>query len=88
MARLNWDKGLSLVQRRAILRGTYSAIAFVIGMFCVLHYANKTIVEHGLWLLGLGLLLLIATIILSLSSALELMLIDTPSNKILNEDRS
>jgi hypothetical protein len=88
MARLNWDKGLTLVQRRAILKVSYGAVAFVLAFYCFHLYTDGTVTKYDLWLLALAFVLCVVTIILSLSGVLKLMFIDMPSNKIRNEDRS
>jgi uncharacterized protein HemY len=88
MASLNWDKGLTMVQRRSLLKVSLGAVSFVLGVFCVVLYTNGTETEPSLWLLAVGNVLLVATIVFLFSGLRRLMRIDTPSNPSRNEDRS
>ena len=87
MARLNWDMGLTMVQRRSLVKVSLGAVSFVLGIFCVLLYTNGTETEASLWLLALGNALMVATIVVVFSGLRGLMRIDTQSVPSRNEDK-
>ena len=88
MSSLNWDMGLTMVQRRSLLKVSLGAVSFVLGVFCVVHYTNGTETEASLWLLALGNMLMVATIVVVFSGLRGLMRIVPPSMPSRNEDKS
>ncbi|CAN1565409.1 hypothetical protein MCEMIH15_02884 [Caulobacteraceae bacterium] len=87
MARLNWDMGLTMIQRRSLLKVSLGAVSFVLGIFCVLLYTNGTETEASLWLLALGNALMVVTIVVVFSGLRGLMRIVPPSMPSRNEDK-
>ena len=90
MARLNWDKGRTMVQRRGLLKASLSTLlsGVIVAVISILRYKNGTVEEYELWLYGLCIVLSLAAIILTLSSLRELLNSDAPSKQIRNEGRS
>ncbi|GBF58439.1 hypothetical protein PbB2_02123 [Candidatus Phycosocius bacilliformis] len=86
MAGINWDKGLTLDQRRSLVTVALSAMSFVLGIACILLYTGGTVSENSLWLIPLGFFLFVATIFLALSGARGLLMVDKPSKHNRNGD--
>ncbi|WP_232780920.1 hypothetical protein [Aquidulcibacter paucihalophilus] len=86
MAGINWDKGLTLDQRRSLVTVALSAMSFVLGIASILLYAGGTVSENSLWLIALGSFLFVATIFLAMSGVRGLLMIDKPSKHHGNGD--